>query len=87
MAYNKEITFTVAGRETSDERLLISIPRQYHDLFEVHNFKDMHELSLALMHASCAAEAAYYGRMFKYVQYENDMLRTLGMPVRKVESA
>ena len=83
MAYNKEIKFTISGRETSDERMLVSIPHQYQDLFDNHNFKDVHELSMALMHASCAAEAARYGRVFKYVRYENDLLRTLGMPVRK----
>lgn len=75
--FDREIGFTVNGRETSDERLLVSIPRKYADLFEGHIFKDMHDLSMALMHASCADEAEYYNRPWKVEEYEHDLMMVL----------
>lgn len=74
----REISFKVAGNETSDERLLICIPRRYADLFEGAEFEDMHHLSMALMHAGCADEARYYNRPWKVQEYEGDLMRTLG---------
>lgn len=78
MAFNREIKFTVAGKETSDEKLLVSIPSEYHDLFDGYNFKDMEQLRLALMHAGCAAEARYY-RNWRQDVYERDLQHTLGV--------
>ena len=75
--YDREIKFKIAGKETSDDRMLVSIPRRYADLFENHNFETAHDLSMALMHASCAAEAVYYNRPWKVQEYENDLMRTL----------
>lgn len=75
--FDREIVFTVNGKRTSDEKLLIMIPRHYADLFEGHNFGDMHDLSLALMHASCADEAAYYKRPWKVEEYEADLKAVL----------
>lgn len=78
MAHNREIKFTVAGRETSDEKLLVMIPSEYQDLFYGYNFKDMEQLRLALMHAGCAAEARYY-RSWRLDIYERDLQHTLGV--------
>lgn len=75
--YDREIRFTVAGRATSDENLLVSIPVRYADMFEGHSFNTMHDLSMALMHASCAAEAFYYNRPWKAEEYEGDLKRVL----------
>lgn len=74
--YGRIIKFTVAGRDTTNEDMLVSIPRQYADEFEGHNFETMHDLSMALMHASCAAEATYYRRPWKVEEYE-DCLRAV----------
>lgn len=73
----REIKFTVAGRETSNEDLMVLIPSEYKALFEGHNFKDMHDLSMALMHASCASEARDYNRPWKVQEYEGDLKRVL----------
>ena len=72
------VSFRVNGRKTTDEDLLVLIPVEYKPMFEGHNFPDMHTLSMALMHANCAAEARYYGRLFKVEEYENDLLNCMG---------
>lgn len=74
-----EIRFTVSGRQTSNDELMVLIPRRYADLFDGHEFKDMHELSMALMHASCAEEARDYNRPWKVQEYEGDLKRTLNI--------
>lgn len=79
MAHDREIKFTVAGRATSDERMLVSIPYDYQDLFDGYDFKDMHQLSTALMHASCAAEAKYYKWYWRADIYERDLQHVLGV--------
>ena len=71
------VTFKVAGKVTSDDQLLIMIPRRYRDMFEGCEFLDMHELSMAVMHASCANEARYYNRPWKVEEYEHDLMRVL----------
>ena len=73
--------FKVNGKQTSDDALLINIPRCYRDMFEGHEFKDMHELSMALMHANTAYEASIYNRPWKVEEYENDLKRVLGLNV------
>ena len=75
--YGRTIHFMVEGRSTSDEDMMVSIPRQYADEFEGRNFETMHDLSMALMHASCAAEATYYRRPWKVEEYENDLKAVL----------
>ena len=76
-----ETKFYVDGRETSDERMLITIPTRYKHLFEGHNFANLHDLSMALMHASCANEARYYNRPWKVEEYEADLKRVLAKGV------
>ena len=78
MAHSREIKFTVAGRETSDERMLVSIPCAYQDLFYGYNFKDLEQMRLALMHSNCAAEARYY-RNWRADVYERDLQHVLGV--------
>ena len=73
----KEVKFTVAGKETSNDNLMVFIPSKYKPMFEGHNFKDMHDLSMALMHASCAAEARDYNRPWKVQEYEEDLRNVL----------
>lgn len=75
----REVRFSIAGRETSDDELLVLIPSQYKDWFEGHNFKSMHDLSMALMHASCAAEVSYYRRGWKVEEYEQDLRHVLAL--------
>lgn len=79
MAYDREIKFTVAGRETSDEDMLVSIPYEYHNLFDGYNFRDREQLRLALMHANCAAEAKYYRMYWRADIYERDLQHVLGV--------
>lgn len=76
---DREIYFTIDGRLTSDERMLVLIPRKYADMFDGHVFKTMHDFSMALMHASCAAEAEYYRRPWKVEEYENDLRNVLAI--------
>lgn len=71
------VNFKVNGKDTSDDALLINIPCAYKDLFEGHDFPDMHTLSMALMHANCATEAKYYKMPWKVEIYERDLLNTL----------
>lgn len=49
------------------------IPVAYKPMFEGHDFPDMHAVSIALMHANCAAEAQYYGWPWKVEEYEKDL--------------
>ena len=74
---NDDVRFYIGEMETSAERLNILIPRQYRKWFDGFRFEDMHHLSMALMHASCADEARYYNRDWKVEEYENDLKRTL----------
>lgn len=75
--YGRTIHFMVEGRKTTDEDMLVSIPSQYADEFDGHEFETMHDLSMALMHAGCAAEAAYYRRPWKVEEYEKDLRAVL----------
>jgi hypothetical protein len=75
--FDREIFFKINGRLTSDEKMLVLIPCNYVSLFEGHDFKDVHELSMALMHANCAAEARYSKRPWKVEEYEGDLRRIL----------
>ena len=71
--FDREIHFKVEGRETSDERLLVLIPRQYADLFEGHEFHTRYDFDLALMNAHCADEAQCYGWDWRKEEYEREL--------------
>lgn len=71
--------FTVNGREFTEDTLNIVIPQNYKSLFEGKHFRDMHHLSMALMFASCAAEARYYHKPHLLEQNEIDLKATLEM--------
>ena len=75
--FGNEVKFKINGKETSDEKMLVLIPARYKKLFEGHDFADVHDLSMALMHANCAAEAFYYNRPWKVQEYENDLKAVL----------
>lgn len=61
--FDREIKFTIAGKETSDERLLVSIPRKYADDFEGRKFPTRDAFNVAIMfaHAADAADRRYWG--------------------------
>lgn len=56
-----EIRFTVAGKETSDERRLVNIPERFAAMFEGHDFKTEEEFRLAVMNANTANSANAHG--------------------------
>ena len=73
MAYDREIHFKINGRDWTDDRLLVSIPSRYADLFEGVNFPSKDLFSRALMFANCAEEAIYYKMDWVYEQDERDL--------------
>jgi hypothetical protein len=71
----RPVRFTIAGRQTSDEDMLVQIPMEYADLFEGHEFPSMERFSKALMHAHVAEEA--YGRPWVAEEAERSLKRCL----------
>jgi hypothetical protein len=69
----KMIKFKVNGKYTNNEEMGIVIPERYAHLFNNHNFKDIHNLSMALMFANCAFEAMVYNNNFKLREHENNL--------------
>ena len=77
--YHKEVNFKINGRETSDEKLLVTIPERYADLFEGYDFGSKEHFSKALMYAGCANEAFYYDRWWLVQQNERSLRNILGI--------
>lgn len=73
----RPVRFTIAGRQTSDEDMLVRIPEKYVEMFEGHQFPTMHLFSMALMHAHVAEEAGYYGRPWVAEDAERSLKRCL----------
>lgn len=71
------VNFTVNGRQTTDEEMIVVIPERYKDLFEGHAFESMHDFSMALMFAGCAFEAWIAGSAWKVYQCERDLKSVL----------
>ena len=74
---HKEIRFTIAGRETSDEELNICIPGDYAELFDGTPFPDMKTFSRALMFAGVAHEAAMNARWLLQDSHEGALLELI----------
>lgn len=75
--FDKEIKFTINGRETSDREYHVLIPFRYADLFEGHEFRSKEHFSRALMYAGCANEAFYYNRPWVMERDERSLKRLL----------
>lgn len=72
-----EIRFTISGKEWSDDRLMVDIPKHYENLFEGHDFPNEEIFSRALMFASCANEAKHNNRPWIVEQDEISLRKFL----------
>lgn len=68
-----KVNFIVNNAKTNSEEMGIVVPKSYSSIFENHNFKDMHELSMALMFASCADEAKENNKPWILKENENSL--------------
>lgn len=80
---NRPIRFTIDGKEWTDDQLLVAIPHRYADWFDGASFKSRTVFNRALMFASCAAEAVYYGRDWLVERDEAELKRCFDTRKRK----
>lgn len=71
------VNVIINGKAYQTDDLCVNVPDKYADMFEGHNFKDMHTFSMALMFANGAQEAIFHDAPFIFMKNDRALKAAL----------